>query len=256
VNDLALLDEVEGPFILELFAGPGGASEGIRQTCPDIPSIGIEWDDAACATRRAAGHLTIQGDVAAIPVEPFKGRVVGMWASPPCPDFSVAGRKRGIEGTSGHLIFQVLRWAQALQPQWVACEQVPPALPWWQQFARTLEGDGYSTWAGVLCAADYGVPQERYRAILMAHRDRIVMPPTPTHAGHPVDNLFGPTLKRWVSMAEGLGWGATSGPSPTVTSGGTKTGGAEPIAHGGRIRLERERERGRWLPKDTGLRHD
>ena len=31
-------------------------------------------------------------------------------------------------------------------------------------------------------------------------------------------------------MAEALGWGLAERPSPTVTGGGTETGGAEPIA--------------------------
>ena len=242
--------------ILELFAGCGGAGLGIRRACSDTPSVGIEWDETACRTRSAAGLATIRADVATYPTEPFVGKVVGLWASPPCPDFSAAGRRRGIEGTSGHLIFEVLRWSLALRPTWIACEQVPPVLPWWQHFARALEAEGYYTWAGILCAADYGVPQERRRAILMAHAERPVAPPVPTHTEDPRPDLFGGELLPWVSMAEGLGWGATGGPSPTVTAGGTKTGGAEPLARGGRDRLERERESRRWVPKDAGVGHE
>jgi DNA (cytosine-5)-methyltransferase 1 len=256
-DTVRLLEQAQGPIVLELFAGCGGASEGIRRAFPDVPAIGVELDSTACATRRAAGHLTIQADVAELPTEPFKGRVLGLWMSPPCPDFSSAGRRKGVEGTSGHLIFQVLRWTLALRPTWLACEQVPPVLPWWQHFATTLQAEGYFTWAGILCAADYGVPQERYRAILMAHAERPVQPPMPTHAERPHPDLFSGTEPLpWVSMAEGLGWGATGGPSPTVTAGGTKAGGAEPLARGGRDRLERERERDRWLPKNAGVRYD
>lgn len=230
--------------MLELFAGSGGASEGIRRACPDMPAVGIEWDAAACATRRAAGLLTIRADVAAYPVEPFIGRVTGLWLSPPCPDFSSAGKRAGIEGTSGHLIFQVLRWTLALRPTWLACEQVPEVLPWWRHFARQLEREaGYKTWTGVLCAADYGVPQERYRAVLMAHADRPVQPPEPTHAETPHPSMFGDELAPWVSMAEGLGWGMTRRPYVTVTTGGASTGGVDPMLLGGsgaRRTIERE----------------
>jgi DNA (cytosine-5)-methyltransferase 1 len=52
------------PTYLDLFAGPGGWDEGIRDLgiCP----LGIEWDAAACATARAAGHRRLQADVAAL----------------------------------------------------------------------------------------------------------------------------------------------------------------------------------------------
>ena len=74
---------VTGPqFILDLFAGPGGWSEGLRAL--GLRDIGIEWDEAACATRKAAGHLTIRADVANYPTEPFIGKVTGLIAFRDC----------------------------------------------------------------------------------------------------------------------------------------------------------------------------
>jgi DNA (cytosine-5)-methyltransferase 1 len=62
-------------------------------------------------------------------------------------------------------------------------------------------------WTGVLNAADYGVPQTRRRAILIASRVRDVSAPDPTHTQTPGgDHLFGEALPRWVSMADALGW--------------------------------------------------
>ena len=81
-------------------------------------------------------------------------------------------------------------------------EQVPAVLPLWRALAHVLERHGYSTWCGVLCAADYGVPQTRRRAILMASRVSAVSPPVPTHAERP--GMFGEAP--WVSMAVALGW--------------------------------------------------
>lgn len=224
------------PLVLELFAGCGGAGLGIRAATPDALHVGIEWDHTACLTRKAAGLHTIRADVAQYPTEPFVGKVWGLWASPPCPDFSYAGKRKGIEGESGHLIFQVPRWVQAVRPEWVACEQVPGALPWWRQFAADFREQGYSCWTGVLDAANYGVPQNRKRAILMARLGtEAVQPPEPTHAKNPA-TMFG-QLEPWTSMGQALGWGDLGQPSPTVTGGGTKTGGPEPIANGGRKRL-------------------
>ncbi|HEX7355283.1 MAG TPA: DNA cytosine methyltransferase [Mycobacteriales bacterium] len=102
------------------------------------------------------------------------------------------------------LSVEPLRWVDALRPTWVAMEQVPPALPLWHAYEHCLRAWGYRTWTGVLCAADYGVPQTRRRAIFMARRDRQPWPEGPTHS-ESGGGLFG--LKRWVPMARALGWG-------------------------------------------------
>ena len=104
-------------------------------------------------------------------------------------------------------------------------------------------------WAGVLNAADYGVPQTRKRAFCLAHRTRTVHAPEATHDRDPQPSLFG-ELAPWVSMASALGWGMTDKPTPTVLGGGGDTGGPEPI----RSRDVLERERGRWLPQDERSR--
>lgn len=130
------------------------------------------------------------------------------------------------------LVLEVARRIIELNPEWIALEQVPEVLPLWELIARLLTARGYSAYALVLCAADYGVPQTRRRAILGASRVRVVTPPPPTHAEHPQDvDLFGGQLAKWVSMAEALGWGWEDEPSCTVSSGGAETGGAEPFAN-------------------------
>jgi len=112
-----------------------------------------------------------------------------------------------MNGRTGRLVHEVMRWAADLRPLWIACEQVPDVLPIWQEFAWRLRGMGYSTWTGILCSADYGVPQTRERAFLLAHREKPALPPEPTHCrgGRPA-GLFVPELQPWVSMAEALGW--------------------------------------------------
>ncbi|MGC8489831.1 MAG: DNA cytosine methyltransferase [Clostridia bacterium] len=186
--------------IVDLFAGPGGWDVGGGDL--GLRPVGLELDAAACQTRAAAGHLTIRADVAHYPPSPFAG-AEGLIASPPCTDFSTAGRRAGIDGESGALIFTVPAWVDAIRPRWIACEQVPPVLPYWRAFGRSWEALGYRWWAGILNSADYGVPQTRRRAILMAHRDRQPMPADPTHSRYP-GGFDG--LRPWVSMADALGW--------------------------------------------------
>ncbi|MFF7130354.1 DNA cytosine methyltransferase [Streptomyces sp. NPDC008240] len=217
--------------IVDLFSGPRGWSEGLRML--DLTDIGLEWDTAACRTARAAGHLTVQCDVAAYPTAPFAGRITGLIASPPCQAWSRAGKRGGLQDqplvqravhdlahgrdTRAELLAQCkdkrsllaaepMRWLCDLRPEWVCMEEVPDVLPLWKQYALYLQQWGYSTWTGVLNAADYGVPQTRQRAILIASRVRKVTAPDPTHAKAPEMDLFGVCLEPWVSMAEALGW--------------------------------------------------
>lgn len=208
--------------IVDHYAGPGGWSEGLRML--GLVDVGIEWDRWACATRAAAGHLTIRADLATYrtPGE----RVTGYIASPPCQTFSTAGKGAGraqldvladiidrqawgeadrLDVRTRHVV-DTARCCVELAPRWVCLEQVPAVLPLWHQVDLMLNERGYSTWSGVLNAADYGVPQTRRRAVLIASADRRVSCPAPTHAREPRASLFGPAPEPWVTMAEALGW--------------------------------------------------
>lgn len=297
--------------IIDGCAGPGGWSYGMEHYL-GLRDVGLEWDTAACKTRAAAGHATIQCDVSQYPVEPFIGKTKGLVFSPPCTLFSEGGTRIGrliiglliggirrlmhgedcrqeirdhvhpialdaqkarnakrtqekqwddgrIESAAHEdafiacLVLEPARYLYALisggKPfEWTALEQVPSVLPLWNVYVQELQRLGWSAWAGVLCAADYGVGQVRNRAVLIASAVRKMQPPEPTHGedGGPLD-LFGGRRAPWRSMADTLGWGATDRPSPTVTAGGAKTGGVEPFARGGREALHGAQERGAWV---------
>ncbi|OII62184.1 DNA methylase [Streptomyces sp. CC53] len=264
--------------VLDLFAGPGGWSHPLRLL--GIRDVGLEWDEWACRTRAATGLLTIRTDVAMYPCRVFAGRTRGFIASPPCQAWSMAGKRLGLvdqplvhqavadlaagldtrerllaacRDERSLLAAEPMRYLHALnavgEPEWVAMEEVPDVLPLWRQYAAILRGWGFSVWTGILNAADYGVPQTRKRAILLASRVRTAEPPTPTHArlAEP-ESLFGPGRARWVSMAEALGWGATDRPVPTICAGGGPGGGPEPFPSGARKTLSDARDRGTWAP--------
>jgi DNA (cytosine-5)-methyltransferase 1 len=263
--------------VIDLFAGPGGWSEGLRRFL-GVRDIGLEWDTSACKTRRAAGHLTIQTDVAAYPTRHMAHLIRGLIASPPCTLFSSAGKGTGrrvldlladgirrlfrgddcrdeirqavypvalaerqaanakkasekqikpekVEAIAREdafcavLVLEPARWIAELLAadgilEWVCLEQVPAVLPLWEVYVEELRELGWSAWAGKLIAADYGVPQTRERAILIASKVRTVQVPEPTHrnpkkddalAELGIESLFAPELPRWVSMADALG---------------------------------------------------
>jgi DNA (cytosine-5)-methyltransferase 1 len=225
--DLANLEAID------LFAGPGGWDLAAHWL--GLDPLGIEWDDAACATRAAAGLRTRQASVADLDPLGFAPCNL-LIASPPCPSFSRAGKRAGIddlpaihrvaqalaagevpptvswEDERSALVTEPLRWALALEPDYLSWEQVPDVLPFWETCATILRAAGWSAWTGIVEAERYGVPQTRERAILLAARLGPVSPPTPTHQRyvkgqaqrHEV-TLEGEILP-WESMAEALGW--------------------------------------------------
>lgn len=216
--------------IVDLFSGPRGWTEGLRQL--ELSDVGLELDTDAARTSQAAGHATIQCDVTQYPTAPFKGRIKGKISSPVCTPFSRAGKQGGLVDLP--LVYQAvhdlahgrdtraqvetactddksilaaepMRWLHDLRPEWTCMEQVPSVLPLWQLYAGILRGWGYSVWTGILNAADYGLPQTRRRAILIASRVRNVTAPDVTHGENTEMDLFGEARLPWVTMADALG---------------------------------------------------
>jgi DNA (cytosine-5)-methyltransferase 1 len=153
-------------------------------------------------------------------VEQFAGKSVGLIVSPPCQDFSNAGKRAWIDGDRGQLITEVLRWTRALNPEWVICEQVQPVLPIWEEYALQMQQWGFSTWVGVLNAADYGVPQTRKRAVLIASRTRTMSEPVRCNAKDAQSGLFTGSVAPWVSMAAAFGWDVNSPTYGVLNTGG------------------------------------
>lgn len=270
---------------IDLFAGPGGASKGIVSL--GYSELGIEKDDAACETREAAGLDTLQADIALLDPLEFWG-VLALWASPPCQGFSRAGLMKGI-GDAGriiahiqkcedegdwvpfsddegwndprsHLVLEPLRWAIIAQPRFMVWEQVPFVQIIWDACKATLEAFGYHVWTGKVHAEQYGVPQSRERALLIASLDGPVDRPIPTHSKYYPRN---PTkldvgVQKWVTMAEALGWGMVERPYITVAAG-VKAGGQDTLMAGGsgaRQVIFDAHDKGAWIeqPADHPLR--
>jgi DNA (cytosine-5)-methyltransferase 1 len=241
----------------DLFAGPGGWDVAARDL--GIEVVGLELDPNACATRRAAGLRTVEGSV--LDYAPRHFLADGLIASPPCQTFSTAGLGAGrralddvlaavkqLEADAGHampehidektaFVVEPLRWTlDAMDDgepyRWLAFEQVPTVLPVWQAVGEVLERAGYSVAVGKLHAEQYGVPQTRSRAVLMARLDGEARLPEPTHSHYypHAPAKLDEGVARWVTIAEALGWPEATGLAVRSNYG---TGG-DPAARGER----------------------
>lgn len=271
--------------VVEIFAGPGGASMGLHNI--GLKGLGIEKDDAACKTRIAAGLATLQADVSILDPTFYRG-IPGFWASPPCQGFSKAGLQKGLgdaarilahigmclqdnawvefeesegwEDPRSRLVLEPLRWAFLMNPEWMVWEQVPFVQIIWDACKAVLEARGFSVWTGKLYAEQYGVPQTRERAILIASRVGDVSKPAPTHSRYyaRTPDKLDSGVRKWVSMADALGWGMPKRPYITIAAG-TAAGGADSLMAGGsgaRKVVNDAHDSGAWIeqPEDHPLR--
>ncbi|MFU0243142.1 DNA cytosine methyltransferase, partial [Streptomyces scabiei] len=172
---------LDKPFVLDLFAGPGGLDVAGHRL--DVPSLGIEWDRSACLTRYAAGLDTLHADVSAVRRESFESlppEINVLAGGPPCQTYSVAGKGAGrkaleevkkfidrlmagdpdeeIDKELGNLsdprtalVLEPLRYAiqatrspsRAHQPyDVIVLEQVPAVRALWDRYAEVLQEIG------------------------------------------------------------------------------------------------------------------
>ncbi|MBW1604560.1 DNA (cytosine-5-)-methyltransferase [Streptomyces sp. JJ66] len=251
------MTDTHGPFTsVEVCAGAGGQALGLHQAGFRHAAL-IEIDDHACATLRL--NVTEEagwGQCAVLhrDLHDFRHEELGLRPGEldllaggvPCPPFSAAGMQLGKEDERD-LFPRMLDLVHLLRPKAVMIENVrglldPPGK--FEEYRenyikRRLRDDGYIIcgWK-VMEARDYGVPQLRPRAILVAMR--------PQFSGHftwpnprelkvrTLDEALAPSMKtrfgdtergrdayrRWLRKA-------TGGIAPTLVGGSKKHGGAD-----------------------------
>jgi DNA (cytosine-5)-methyltransferase 1 len=216
--------------IVDLFAGGGGASEGIRMALGRDPDIAVNHDDEAIAvhTRNHPGTLHHCASVWNVkPLDATGGRPVGLlWASPDCRHFSRAAGGRPKWKSVRSLPGVVLTWAKQARPRVIVVENVREFLGWgpllddgtpcparigrsFNIWVGRLRGLGYQVQWRELCAADFGAPTIRTRLFVVARCDgQPIVWPQPTHSKRP--SLI---ERPWRTASECIDW---SLPCPSI----------------------------------------
>lgn len=163
-----------------LFSGGGLADIGLKQA-GYTPLWAVEYDAAiADVYARNHGPHVIVGDVRAVefgalPAPDF------LWASPPCPNFSVAKTGRGETEGDLEIADAVARALTTLRPRLFVLENVEgyAQSKSYQRVRAALDALDYWSDAEVVNAADVGVPQTRRRLILRARAGGWMQPSRP-----------------------------------------------------------------------------
>lgn len=163
---------VKHPTCIDLFAGAGGLSLGLKKAGWNA-LLASDFDPNACATyrRNFKGVDVLEGDVRLADWTSLRGKVDLVAGGPPCQPFSVAGNQRAHQDTRD-MLPEFVRAVREIRPKLFLMENVAGLtstrhLAYFQAKLAELELLGYDLHFQVLSAADYGVAQDRLRVIVL-----------------------------------------------------------------------------------------
>jgi DNA (cytosine-5)-methyltransferase 1 len=177
---------------IDLFAGGGGLTVGLKRAGFDVVGA-VEIEENAFATY-VMNHPEVNAlreDIRSVHGDDLlrtaPGRRVDLLAGcPPCQGFSSLTRKYGRHDPRNQLVMEMGRLVREILPRAVMMENVPGLAergkPLLDDFVKELEALGYMVTWDILQVADYGVPQNRRRLVLLAGRGFKIALPIPTHS--------------------------------------------------------------------------
>ncbi len=163
--------------VLDLFCGAGGLSCGFEQAGFNI-ILGIDNDAAALDTFQY-NHKDSQilcSDITQISYKDIKESIGNkqidvIIGGPPCQGFSLSG-PRNFNDPRNKLYLSFIRLVEEIKPGAFVIENVPGLVSLFggevkNNIVKSFADMGYRVAYKILCAADYGVPQNRKRVIFV-----------------------------------------------------------------------------------------
>ena len=171
--------------LIDLFAGAGGLSEGLEEAgFHGIFASEIVPQYAETYRRNHFGTFVATADIRTLDAEKVrrdlgmeKGQLALIAGGPPCQGFSINAPVRSVLDQRNHLFKEYLRFVDAFQPRAVLIENVPGLVSFedgdtLHAILKALGELGYGADVRILGAAYYGVPQMRWRTIILGLRGK------------------------------------------------------------------------------------
>lgn len=185
--------------VIDLFSGCGGMSHGFLSAASEEIEYkilgGLDVDKHAAATyRRMIGRPCLEMDVCDLSKPRTLAKALETWeydpklpliliGCAPCQGFSSHRKKDKRKDDRNNLLSAFAKVVSRIDPDLVIMENVPEMLykEHWHHFSAfkdALAADGFHLRVRVENLATFGVPQERYRALVLASRtsSRVKMP--------------------------------------------------------------------------------
>lgn len=225
---------------IEICAGAGGQALGLSQA--DFKHLRlVDNDKHCCATleaHRPWRDVVRRAELQEFRAVEFRGAVDLLAGGVPCPPFSRAGKQLGADDERD-LFPEALRIAAECEPRAIMLENVRGLLsakfePYRRRLRKRLENTGAGYWSEwkLLNASEFGVPQLRPRAILVAIRKDLAETfAWPGDEEKKAPKTVGQTLAREMASggwpgAEAWVWKAND-IAPTLVGGSKKHGGPD-----------------------------
>lgn len=204
--------------LIDLFCGCGGMTEGFADTGRFASVFANDFNHWAVESYKAnfdpEGQHSEEGDIIPIIKKnphliPKADVVIG---GPPCQGFSLLNKNR--EGDPRRQLWrQFLNAAEIAEAKVIVMENVQQLLTSdeFEEICLQLNRLNYKfIESGVLTAADYGVPEVRKRAIIMASKENPISLPRPSHSDpkkldKTADIFSDRRLKPWTDVRSAIG---------------------------------------------------
>lgn len=163
---------------IDLFAGIGGIRLGFESVGGRCV-FSSEFDEDACKTYEANFGEHPSGDITKIEAKDIPDFDI-LLGGFPCQAFSIIGKKEGFANeTCGTLFFEIERILKEKKPKAFMLENVRNLTAHdggntFKVIKEHLEALGYTVYAKVLNALDYGVPQKRERIFIVGFLEPIM----------------------------------------------------------------------------------
>lgn len=168
---------------IDLFSGSGGFSLGFDNAGFENV-FSVEYDHDICETYRYnfPRHQLVESDITTLSNEHIK-QLVGrkkvdvVIGGPPCQGFSMAGNigRKFVDDPRNHLFQEFVRVVEVVSPTCFVMENVARLYTRLggetrKEIIECFEKLGYVVKAKIVCAADYGVPQKRFRVLFIGRK--------------------------------------------------------------------------------------
>jgi len=170
--------------MIDLFAGAGGLSEGLKEAgFKSLYANEIKCRYSETYAVNHPGTTVDQRDIRTVDAEEIRanlglkrGELDLLAGGPPCQGFSINAPIRSSDDKRNHLFKEFMRFVETFQPRSVLIENVPGLVSFagggtLNAILSALEKIGYKADVKILYAPHYGVPQTRWRTIVIALRE-------------------------------------------------------------------------------------